>query len=86
MDRIFDIIEQDPEFLIGLLGVCGGLAIVAISIVTRALVSAARTAQRERSRRELAAYIAEGTMSPEVAERMMEAGGKADAKKCGWTC
>lgn len=85
MDRIFDIIDQDPEIIIVLLAVSGGLIIAVISIVTGAIASVARTAQRERSRRELAAYIAEGSMSPDIAERMMEAGGRVDAKKCGWS-
>ena len=84
MDRIFDIIDQDPEIIIVLLAVSGGLTIAVISIVTGAITSVAKTAQRERSRRELAAYIAEGTMSPDIAERMMEAGGKVHAGKCRW--
>ena len=33
-----------------------------------------RTAQREKSRREIAAYIAEGSMSPEQGEKLMRAG------------
>ncbi len=35
----------------------------------------ARTAARERSRRELAAYVAEGSITPEDAERLLSAGG-----------
>jgi hypothetical protein len=34
----------------------------------------ARTIARERTRREIAAYIAEGTMTPEQGERLMKAG------------
>ena len=33
-----------------------------------------KTRARERSRREIAAYIAEGSMSPEQGERLMRAG------------
>lgn len=34
----------------------------------------ARTISRERTRREIAAYIAEGSMTPEQGERLMKAG------------
>ncbi|MGQ0629006.1 MAG: hypothetical protein ACT4PL_13020 [Phycisphaerales bacterium] len=33
-----------------------------------------RTVTRERTRREIAAYIAEGTMTPEQGERLLKAG------------
>jgi hypothetical protein len=33
-----------------------------------------RTVARERTRREIAAYIAEGSMSPEQGEKLMKAG------------
>lgn len=35
-----------------------------------------RSAARERTRREIAAYIAEGSMTPEQGERLMKAGAK----------
>lgn len=35
--------------------------------------------QRERSRREIAAYVAEGSMTPDDAERLLSAGGKSRA-------
>lgn len=38
-----------------------------------------RSTAREKTRREIAAYIAEGSMSPEQGERLMKAG---EAKKC----
>lgn len=46
------------------------------------------TRAREESRREIAAYVAEGTMTPEDAERLLAAGGKSwwkrrgDSKRC----
>lgn len=33
-----------------------------------------RTFEREKTRREIAAYIAEGSMTPEQGERLMQAG------------
>lgn len=40
---------------------------------------------REEARREIAAYVAEGSMSPEDAERILNAGRSKDKKgACGW--
>ncbi len=52
--------------------VIGVIAVVAIlgGYITRIVTTSAR----ERSRREIAAYIAEGSMSPEQGERLMRAG------------
>lgn len=66
---------------IGAMAVCGGIAIVVLGIVTGAIRRTAETRHREQSRREIAAYIAEGTISPEQGERLITAGvGKN--KKC----
>lgn len=43
-------------------------------IVSKTLVSILNTQARERYRREIAAYIAEGAMAPEQGERLMRAG------------
>lgn len=42
-------------------------------------VKIARTLARERTRREIAAYIAEGSMTPEQGERLMKSGERPDA-------
>lgn len=52
--------------------VLGGIAVV--WAVTKAVVAVATTASRERSRRDIAAYIAEGSMTAEQGERLMKAG------------
>lgn len=49
----------------------GTIAIVAILAGTAS--SIVKTRSRERSRREIAAYIAEGSMTPEQGERLMRA-------------
>jgi hypothetical protein len=49
----------------------GSVGIVAILAGT--ISSVANTRVRERSRREIAAYIAEGSMTPEQGERLMKA-------------
>lgn len=49
------------------------VATVAI-ILIRTAGSVMRTMAQERTRREIAAYIAEGNMTPEQGERLMRAG------------
>jgi hypothetical protein len=50
------------------------VVIVAFNVVAGVL----KTNARERSRREIAAYIAEGSMTPEQGERLMRAGKGGD--------
>ncbi len=50
----------------------GGIAITAI--LSGAVKSVITSNARERSRREIAAYIAEGSMTPEQGEKLMKAG------------
>ncbi len=59
------------------LWVIGGIVAV-IWIIAATIQSVLATGARERSRREIAAYIAEGSMSPEQGERLMSAGKPAD--------
>jgi hypothetical protein len=53
---------------------------VIILVVSILLITTARrmhkTFERERTRREIAAYVAEGAMTPEEGERLMAAGEK----------
>lgn len=55
-------------------------AIVAASVIAivgmKTIGSVIRSQAREKSRREIAAYIAEGSMTPEQGERLMKAGGE----------
>ena len=43
-------------------------------VLVRTVYSTVRAVSRERTRREIAAYIAEGAMTPEQGERLMRAG------------
>ncbi len=58
------------------------LAVLANSLI-RAMTSILTTQAKERSRREIAAYIAEGTISPEQGERLVRAEVSADARRRG---
>lgn len=52
--------------------------IVLVAIVVSAIKDVMRTKARESTRREIAAYIAEGTMTPEQGERLMVAENSSD--------
>ncbi len=54
-------------------------SIAVIWIVGSYAVKIARTMARERTRREVAAYIAEGSMTPEQGERLMKSGERPEA-------
>ncbi|MEY3231923.1 MAG: hypothetical protein RL689_2012 [Planctomycetota bacterium] len=64
----------DDGVLVPLVMMGGVVLIVAINVVAGVL----KTNARERSRREIAAYIAEGSMTPEQGERLMKAGKGGD--------
>lgn len=61
------LLEQDTLFLL----VGGTIAVTAI--LTGLITSVVKTKARERTRREIAAYIAEGSISPEQGERLINA-------------
>ncbi len=58
------------------------LAVLANSLI-RAMTSILTTQTKERSRREIAAYVAEGSISPEQGERLVRADVSADARRRG---
>jgi hypothetical protein len=64
------LLEEDT--LIPLLVFTGVIVIVSLKTIASVL----KTVARERSRREIAAFIAEGAMSPDQGERLMKAGPK----------
>ncbi|MCA9276284.1 MAG: hypothetical protein KDA29_09680 [Phycisphaerales bacterium] len=82
-DAFQNITSNSDSFIMFLIFVVGGgvggiVALTAIVLGTRQNVRIAH--EQEMSRREIAAYIAEGSMSPEDGERLLNAG--KSAKKC----
>lgn len=65
------------------LGLLVSGAVVVTAIIAGAASRAARASQRERSRRELAAYVAEGSMTADEAERILASGGTEKSGCCG---
>lgn len=57
---------------IAVIGIIGGIALV--GILAGVLHSMFETRQYEKSRREIAAYVAEGSMTPEEGERLLRVG------------
>lgn len=68
----FVLAASEIDVPIVMFGVGGLVAVVAI--VSGNLRRTLKARQVEMSRRELAAYVAEGTMTPQDAERLLKAG------------
>lgn len=69
VERILQGVLDEDLAIPGLIGTF----VVAIVLI-RTIAGVAATVTRERTRREIAAYIAEGSMTPEQGERLMSAG------------
>lgn len=79
LEELITEIIRDEEKLFLVLGV-GLFALLGVmSMVTKTFTAIAS----ERTKREIAAYIAEGTMSPEQGERLVKAGRKGMSGWCG---
>jgi len=68
MEEILKYVFDDGN----LFWLVGGL-IAIVAIVFGSLASTIKGVAREKTRREIAAYIAEGSMSPEQGEKLMRA-------------
>lgn len=71
---MFATIAGIPEEAIPIVGIGGGLVVAVIAIVGGFVKDVMRTRAREQSRREIAAYIAERSMSAEEGAKLLEAG------------
>lgn len=75
-----------PSEAIPLAAILGGAIIALVSVISGAISASAKTKQREQTRREVAAYVAEGSMTPEEAERILKAGRAEKKSGCGGSC
>jgi hypothetical protein len=73
-ENIVRMVTQDNVLIPTLIA---GSIIVVVTVNMIGKVFASRT--RERTRREIAAFIAEGSMTPEQGERLMKAGERASS-------
>jgi hypothetical protein len=72
----------DLQQLIPLVAIGGGILIAIVSIIASSTRATARIAERGRAQREIAAYVAEGSMTPEDGERLLRAGLESPKDKC----
>ena len=72
------LLASDIDFgqLIGLVAVGGGMLIAVVAIIAGITKSVMMNKHREESRREISAYVAEGSMTAEEGERLLKAGPK----------
>ncbi len=68
------ITNLGADELVELIAVGGGICLGALWIVFASIKGIVSSRALEESRRELAAYVAEGSMTPEDAERLLKAG------------
>ena len=72
MDTLFEAIASDPAPTLSIILIFGGGAIIAIvALIMGAIRSTNTRKEFERSRREIAAYVAEGAMSSDEGERLL---------------
>lgn len=64
----FDTLVKD---YFPLIAIAGSIMLI---VLIRTVAGVFKTASRERTRREIAAFIAEGSMTPEQGERLLNAG------------
>lgn len=83
MDQLIDRLTSDTGAFIALIAISGSLTIATISIIGAFVSGVTRHAQSERTRREIAAYVAEGSMTPEQGERLLSAGVRDKGSCCG---
>ena len=74
MESLSEAAAENMVFLI--IGVC-----FLAGMVLRAITTIVKTQARERSRREIAAYVAEGSITPEQGERLL--GADASGRSAG---
>lgn len=79
---MFPTLAIQEGLLIPIIAIVGGLALGGISIVFGIVKGIVETRAREETKRELAAYVAEGSMSPEDAERIVKADMPSWKKRC----
>lgn len=72
---------------VAIMAIGGGIAVALVSIIAGAIRTTLKTRAREQTKREIAAYIAEGSMKPEDGERILRADMRAWERGDGaWKC
>ena len=69
--------HDEMTLLIPIAAIGGGVLVALVGIIAGTASKTLQTRAREESRREIAAYVAEGTISPEEATKILNAGSLA---------
>ena len=80
MSDLIQSLANNPGLLIPIIAISGGFLVAIIAIVSGCLKEMAVNSERQKSLREISAYIAEGSMTPEQGEKLIAA---TKQKGCG---
>ena len=75
-----------PSEAIPLAAIIGGITVALVAIITGGITGAAKVKAREQTRREVAAYVAEGSITPEEAEKILKGGRRSVGPCAGKEC
>lgn len=82
MNEISQALSEDVALLIPIIAVGGGFVVAIIAIIFGSIRRVAINGERQKSLREIAAYIAEGSMTPEQGEKLLAASNQSNSS-CG---
>lgn len=71
MDALLRSLAEEPTLLTGIILGLAGMACFVVVVTLVSSASVKQTREREVARREIAAYVAEGSLSSEDAERIL---------------
>lgn len=71
---LLQVVTSEIQGAVAIVAVSGGMGIALIAVVGSAIRKTKQARYREESRREIAAYVAEGSISPEDGAKLMDAG------------
>ncbi len=66
---------------VAMIAISGGIIVAIAAIVSGSVKTVLRTRHQEESRREIAAYVAEGSITPADAVKILNAGAESELKK-----
>ncbi len=72
--------NSSNETIVATIAVGGAFSVAIIGIIAGTIQKTTITKHREQSRREIAAYVAEGSMTPEDGAKLLAAGGSLSDK------
>jgi len=73
MQDISQSLANDPGLLIPIIAIGGSFIAGVIAIIFGTIMKISTHSEHEKSRREIAAYVAEGSMSPEDGAKLLSA-------------